>query len=106
MCPLQQVQIQSNSDEVTASLAGATLAPVFGYHKYYKFAAVVAGCVGTLGADCAPGFIDFFTTYFQEISDTALRSLSDALSASAATYTTTADVLSDFAGELKTCSNH
>ncbi|KAK9902804.1 hypothetical protein WJX75_006575 [Coccomyxa subellipsoidea] len=60
-CFTAQVELQTNSADVIASLAGDTLAPVFGYHKNYKFAAVVAGCVGTFGGDRTSGLIDFFT---------------------------------------------
>ena len=102
----QQVELQTNSADVIASLAGDTLAPVFGYHKYYKFAAVVAGCVGTFGGDCTSGLIDFFTGYFNELSDTVLKSISDALLENVSAYTSAADTLSDFAGKFSSpCHN-
>ena len=31
------------------------MAPIFDHEMYYEFAAVVAGCVGSLGGNCAQG---------------------------------------------------
>ena len=94
------MQLQSNEAEVSAQRMSATLAPIFGYHQYNKFAATVAGCVGSLGADCTQGFIDFFSDYFQQLADTVLRSLVNVLQPQITAYQNAANTLQDLAGTV------
>jgi hypothetical protein len=90
--------LKRNELDVRAMRQSVTWAPLFGYHQYSKFAATVAGCVGTIGADCAPGFIEFFSSYFQQLADTVLRSISDGLLLQVAAYRNAADTLQGLAG--------